>query len=103
MNAKTLKATKGSIAKWEAIYAGTGVDKGCDNCPLCHLFLYPDSCNRCPVFLKTRQELCLDTPYVQWRHSTGGEYRATAKTPAQKRAALAEINFLKSLLPRKAK
>lgn len=33
MTQRTLKALNGFIAKWEAIYNGTGTDEDTDNCP----------------------------------------------------------------------
>jgi len=39
MDAETMAALKGSIAKWEAIVAGAGKDFGASNCPLCRKFL----------------------------------------------------------------
>jgi hypothetical protein len=64
MDNQTLAALKGSIRKWENIAAGTGVDKGVFNCPLCKLF------------------------------------GATHGDPERIAAAQAELDFLRSLLPR---
>ena len=102
MDEATLAALRGSIAKWEAIVDGTGVDKGSDNCPLCHLFIdmasIDDECEKCPVMLETGLYSCKGTPYVtQWLQV--GDFDISAKTPQQKAAAQAELDFLKSLLP----
>lgn len=103
MNAKTLKALKGSIAKWEAIVAGTGVDDGSDNCPLCELF-YDNGCVGCPVAIKTRKDECIDTPYGAWLYATfDQEWPKKVMNEGQKRAARREFRFLKCLLPRKKK
>lgn len=101
MNAKTLKALRGSIAKWRAIVDGTGTDEGPDNCPLCLIFRY-DECIDCPVAMKTGKDSCEGSPYVDlwigtfpsfhWR-----EYRAD--TSEREAAAQAELDFLISLLP----
>jgi len=48
MNARTLAALQGSIAKWEAIVYDGGIDEGISNCPLCCLFI-EDDCIGCPV------------------------------------------------------
>ncbi len=91
MNSETLEALKGSIAKWEAIVAGTGFDNGADNCPLCGLFNNADDpetdCDGCPVAEKSGHKYCGGTPYtkfVPW----GGI-----------KAAQEELDFLRSLLP----
>lgn len=101
MNAKTLKALKGSIAKWQAIVAGTGEDHGPDNCPLCQLFndLPHGGCGGCPVAERTGLDGCAGTPYQAWDDLFG----VKADTPELKKAARAELAFLKSLLPRKRK
>lgn len=38
MEAETLIALQGSIAKWQAIVDGTGTEQGPANCPLCLKF-----------------------------------------------------------------
>ena len=97
MNAKTLKALKGSIAKWRKIVAGKEFDAKSENCPLCILFTF--SCEPCPVARKTKQHECRGTPYdTEWL-PLGGAYKK-ASTPKLKKAARAELSFLKSLLPR---
>ena len=92
MDEKTLEALKGSIRKWEAIVAGTGVDWGGHNCPLCQLFsCHCDEgdyyCYGCPVMLKTGHDDCTTTPYHAYRNHNSIEN------------AQAELDFLKSLLP----
>lgn len=101
MNAKTLKALKGSIAKWEAIVAGTERDDGPDNCPLCQLFnKHPfGECDGCPVAESVGLSGCDGTPYQAW-DELGCD---RAETPNAVAAARAELRFLKSLLPRKRK
>lgn len=92
MNAKTLKALKGSIRKWQRIVAGTGRDEGPNNCPLCKLFWHAH-CQRCPVFKVTELENCGGTPYESW------EGWKRVKTKEQRHIAQRELDFLKSLLP----
>ncbi len=116
MDERTLEALKGSIAKWEAIVAGTDADRGTANCPLCKLFAdtasIGDACNGCPVKEKTGERGCNGTPYERWTDATkdlegkwvpairrevprkGSKGHASAK-----RAAQAELDFLRSLLP----
>ena len=101
MDAATLEALKGSIAKWEAIVAGTGEDEGPDNCPLCQMFNYSSdldyedddtSCLQCPVYLNTGQRFCHGSPYQGFADSDDD-------SPEEAQAAVAELAFLKSLLP----
>lgn len=90
MTKKTLKALRGSIQKWEKIVEGTGVDQGVYNCPLCQLF-YRLDCKGCPVFERTGYPFCDKTPYREWEDDC---------TPELKKLAQAEVDFLKSLLPK---
>lgn len=88
MDKRTLKALKGSIKKWEKIVDGTGTDKGPDNCPLCKLFFDSTDCLGCPVNNATGKTGCRGTPYDDY------SLAADKHVPA-----LAELDFLKSLLP----
>jgi hypothetical protein len=107
MDAKTLEALKGSIAKWEAIVAGTGVDQGCDNCPLCLAFPGGDCTNpeggKCPVAVSTGKNDCYGTPFydfckaAEWDEFLDGS--VVGNSEAAHAAAQAELDFLKSLLP----
>ena len=107
MDAKTLRALKGSIKKWEKIVDGTGVDKRGDNCPLCQLFCVRSThrwCYGCPVYETTRNSNCNETPYYAVLHSMvydkeKGGFRA--KSVKSKILAQKELDFLKSLLPKK--
>lgn len=100
MDVKTLEALKGSIAKWEGIVAGKRLDGGVRDCPLCEMFYLKSStgCLNCPVAIVAKDDGCRNTPYVDEWMTVGGIAR-TADTPARKNAALAELEFLKSLLP----
>lgn len=115
MTPETLAALRGSIAKWEAIVAGTGSDKGSTNCPLCVLFYDvadPDddehgleNCSGCPVRIETGDDNCGGSPYKSWsrllrpsiRFSEAGAF---ADTPKKIAAAQAELDFLRGLLPK---
>lgn len=89
---KSLAALKGSIKKWEKIVAGTGIDKGSDNCPLCMMFIEQE-CKGCPVRHATGKIYCENTPYIDYCCSDGdGTLEAKA-----------EVKFLKSLLPNGSK
>ena len=106
MNKKTLTALRGSIAKWEKIAAGTGVDKATQNCPLCKIFNNDDSaetdlqCKGCPVMAATHQWGCLNTPYEQWSKLMKNRITRGVLTKDDRIAAQAELEFLKSLLPK---
>jgi len=106
MDAKTLKALKGSIAKWEKIASGVGSDKGTGNCPLCKIF-YAAGCEDCPVFMQTGETDCWDTPFREWsglgEPDTSGKLTdkngKRALTDHAKSIAQREVDFLESLLP----
>lgn len=107
MNKRTLKALQGSIAKWQAIVDGTGVDKGIKNCPLCLLFNNDDTfiahvCVGCPVMERTGKRFCRDTPHEKWVANCKPSDELNVWVPGGERgleAARAELDFLKSLLP----
>ena len=111
MNQETLEALKGSIEKWEGIYAGTGVDEGTDNCDLCLMFREVDEnyygiiCPQCPVREETSEHGCKKTPhqvfvdYVQKREDFDLDSGCKVFDEKSKQLALDELNFLKSLLP----
>ena len=105
MNAQTLKALKGSIRKWEEIVAGTGKDMGIYNCPLCVLFFerdkdYSKRCIGCPVRKATGEPDCSGSPYDNWDYSNELYIPENEEATA---AAQAELDFLKSLLPKATK
>lgn len=109
MNQKVRKALEGSIKKWEKIVNGTGIDKGTDNCPLCKLFYFKKNCVGCPVFNKTKIKDCLRTPYSQWLQHQWIHKKITDPNKHKifdsksKHIAQAELQFLKSLLPKETK
>jgi hypothetical protein len=108
MNARTLKALKGSIRKWEKIVAGKGRDFGMSNCPLCKLFSTGYYCTGtpcCPVAGKAGEGDCRRTPYVAWvKHiDTCRMYIGGGMCPTCKKLAKKELQFLKTLLPKEVK
>ena len=104
MPARTLKALKGSIAKWEKIVKGDMVDLGTDNCPLCDLFWSPDlKCLGCPVSAKVGVGGCVGSPYMPWLQLFPWGESKRVKTKKQREAAREELAFLKSLLPRRSR
>lgn len=109
MDRVTLKALKGSIAKWEKLASGKGTDWGGGNCPLCKLFAKGKGpkCAGCPVMASTGQSQCDRTPYYDFRSSAttrtpfSGPWKPSTKT-AQFHA-WRMLKFLQSLLPKPAK
>lgn len=106
MTQEAKEALLGSIAKWQAIVDGTGVDRRSKNCPLCKLFLdyslYVSTCQGCPVSERTGQDCCRGTPYERFalrsKYYSAGHF--IPKTDAAKAAARDMLDFLKSLLPK---
>ena len=108
MNAKTLKALKGSIRKWERIVDGRGTNEGCENCPLCELFTRSnyDHCAGCPVHAETGKKYCRATPFVKFvKHGEKKHPVLDSKVhcPICLRLAKDELVFLKSLLPKRTR
>lgn len=98
-NADVQKALKGSIKKWKAIAAGTGVDEGGDNCPLCQMFYDSESreysCDGCPVEVDSGSN-CAGSPYFPWviEGSVESSVTSMAITENDKKLAKAELDYL---------
>jgi hypothetical protein len=112
MNAATLKALRSSIAHWRRMATGkakqgerpSGID-----CPLCEMFrtdlLY--DCRGCPVAESvprrpngtSPRQGCINTPYETAR-AASQDYGLSS--PQFLLAASKELEFLKSLLPKRA-
>lgn len=102
MDARTLEALKGSIEKWERVVTGEYEERMTADCPLCHLFA-DDECNYCPIKQTTKNRFCLNTPYRSWKVSMARRKSRTsrvANTPHRKALAQAELDFLRTLLPK---
>jgi len=106
MDAKTLKALQEGIGKWEQIIAGTGIDEGVENCPLCSLFYWQGRkrCLSCPVYMETGWKYCCESPYRDWSdHQRNWHHIPINKyyiiCPTCRRLAKAELRFLRGLLP----
>jgi hypothetical protein len=113
MDERTLKALRASIKHWEENAAATHwseADVAGTSCALCDEFYdwpsddYP-CCGGCPVAEKTGYAGCNGSPYYsasfafyRWPHRHNeGQGEAAAKE--FRRAAQAELDFLRSLLP----
>ena len=102
MNAPTLKALKLSIAHWLRLSTGKRrKEEGitADQCALCKLFFQQhDRCKGCPVRKKTGRIGCSGSPYdLVYANSNNLD------SPQFKAAAKLELEFLRSLLPKKRK
>ncbi len=98
--AATLKSLKQSIAHWKRLATGKrreGERVGVADCALCKLFFYKD-CVGCPVAQKVNRIGCSDTPY---KEADRTYYFYGPDSNEFKQAAQVELNFLKSLLPKK--
>jgi hypothetical protein len=115
MNEKTLTALKASIKHWEELCEIDDPNKarlGHRECALCEMFI-KSGCFGCPVFLKTGNTSCYDTPYprasntlfdwycgVRWYVRGEGHIKYVETSAAEYfDAAQAMLAFLKSLLP----
>jgi len=100
MDVKTKEAVHGSIKKWNRIIAGTGIDLGRYNCPLCQLFF-----NRCQQMYnsQTCPFNCFgDASYRKWFKHYDKEHRKETDLkihcPECKESAIAVRDDLKKLL-----
>lgn len=101
MTKKTLAALRASIRHWELMRDdphGPERPTG-DMCALCNLFLDKE-CAGCPVAQRAGHLMCKGTPYhyAHWLF-----YTIPLPDADWRRAAQAEIKFLKSLLPKQRK
>lgn len=101
MNPTTLKALKQSIAHWNRLATGrrrNGETVGASQCALCQLFLYMRDCKGCPVAEKVNRSGCELTPYMDAVNALCAHGH---DSPEFKAAAKVELEFLRSLLPKK--
>lgn len=103
MDKQALKALKGSIKKWRGVIDKSVEDKGPDNCPLCMLFRIRNRntmCKGCPVAKRTHAQGCRKTPY----EDLDDHYVSRCiGCPLCDYLAKKELDFLKSLLPKRRK
>jgi hypothetical protein len=106
MDARTLTALKASIKHWEENVAAETPDEASTraiDCALCNEFDW-DACVGCPVMERAGVRLCRRTPYPRafdahavWQWNPNSESHKLV----WRKAAQAELDFLKSLLPAK--
>lgn len=106
MDEATREALEGSIKKWESIVAGTGTDRGSENCPLCQKYnRRQNRCGGCPVSEATGLSHCGGTPYDDWEEfcdeygydKVAIKYMADEHKAEASERATKELTFLKSL------
>lgn len=110
MNPATLRALQSSIEHWERMRNNPKCEEVPDakDCHLCQIFTFANEalsyslrCNGCPVAERGRHPHCSGSPwsgaYCRWheRNLSSGSWARWRK------AADAEIAFLKSLLPKR--
>lgn len=112
MNEITLKALKDSIAHWERMFLFTDKEEfkyervGGSFCALCSIHR---QCQNCPVKIRTKRSACRKTPYTNAHDAYSNVFWTPEKSPMRTKfiwnkwrvCALREINFLKSLLPKR--
>ena len=79
-----------AIQKWRDIVEGKGKDEGVYNCALCEVH---EDCETCPIFEKTKEWDCQNTPYIAYRDAI----EASKSKRVLKARAKKELEFLKSL------
>lgn len=105
MDKKTLAALIEGAEKWErnAALKPSKLDEAeiySDSCELCRLFA-SDDCAGCPVKEKTGKRGCIGTPWENAEDALlGWDFWQDRKSAASfRRAAKAEAEFLRSLIP----
>jgi len=105
MTKETEEALRDSIAHWKRLSTGKArKDEGIysEDCALCKLFFDGDSCNDgCPVKERTGFDLCRNTPWVDVDQAFYADPKWYNGVKFKK-AAAAQLAFLKSLLPKPA-
>jgi len=105
MKPKIKTALLQAIKQWEG-YRDGELDQNDATCPLCNI---GGNCSFCPVATETDSliEDCADTPYQNWEGYWDGkpedeedDFSHLVTTNEERSLAQAEIDFLKSLLPK---
>lgn len=108
MNPTTETALRASIAHWEDVVRDpVNANVGRSACALCMMFNNPhedkprtraDDCKGCPVSDMTGEKWCDGSPYYDFENAADED-----DIIGMRSAAVAELEFLKSLLPETAK
>ena len=104
MKPETLAALQGSIEKWEKVVDGTGTEDSYRNCPLCQAFIDNVKCHGCPVNDHNDGNSCTNDEMIAWGKHIDDHIWSDdgfrVQCPECIRLAQAELDFLKSLLPK---
>lgn len=114
MHPDTIVALEKSITKWENIVARKKTDQGSKDCSLCERFsdyrctIEEDGVvvEECPVAIRAEDYGCSHTPYAEWIRAYPRPTRVcdpSEYTDEQILLAEQELDFLRSLLPKKRK
>lgn len=103
MNKETLTALHASIKHWKANAEAqlSDVSISSTDCALCNMFIVY-GCHGCPIAKHTEQRICKGTPHANAAIALSEWYDdpdSQACREAFQSAALAEVEFLKSLRP----
>jgi hypothetical protein len=98
VNVEALEALQESVVVWQDIVDGKRASEGMDSCPLCAMFV-SNNCSGCPVREHTSTCGCHGTPYANFADKCHNKLLAPDDVEG-KRLAQAELDFLKSLIPR---
>jgi hypothetical protein len=79
--------------KWKPILYRGKVDHAHVDCFLCHKHWGTD-CFHCPVFVKTKEQFCCETPYVKWADKFSVSEANCVKDKKTAQCAVNMINFL---------
>lgn len=107
MTEEAKAALEKSIQHWERLASGKrqlNEEPGVVGCALCALFWksgdYSIRCDGCPVRERTGFDCCRGTPYVDVAKFWDSEDPELLDTDEFRELAKAELEFLKSLLPK---
>ncbi len=99
MAPETLAALRGSIAKWEKVVSAGADGTKWTDCPLCQMF-WRGNCMGCPVADRTGQKICKGSPFTEYQDAI--DVYGIDAVEVLRPHAQAELDFLKSLLPKEA-
>ena len=103
MSKRAEKALHASIEHWERLATGKQRKRealGPGDCALCRLY-YTNDCKSCPISRKTGEIRCRNTPYNAAYNAAYPSGRpCDFDSPEFRKAARAELRFLRGLLPK---
>ena len=64
------------LFKWIPIRDGKKDEFGPHDCILCQIYRHhEDKCYGCPIYEKTKQHSCRETPFIEWRYHLNHYHR----------------------------